>query len=442
MIKVLLKAPILSKSGYGEHARFIYRALKEDPANFDVYVYPTEWGKSSWILNETNEINQINLDVKRTTELLNSGIPNSVEKPLFDVSLQNTIPNEFEFSARTNIGVTAGIETDRVTSEWIQKTNEMQGLMVVSQHAKNGFTKTKYDGTRGKEKFVLETKTPIDVVGYPVKTHDSINLEDSLNLTTKFNFLSICQWGPRKNVATTLIAFLEEFKNDENVGLVLKTHRINNSLSDRESLKPEVYQILNQYPKRKCKVYYLHGNMTEQELHGLYTHPKIHAYVTTTHGEGYGLPIFEAAYSAMPVIAPSWSGHVDFLYMPRNTGSKKVKREAMFEKVKYNLAPVHESAVWDTVINADAQWCYVDGKSVQKAMRKMKSEYIAKKRRAEKLQKHLAKTNAPEKMYEKVQQSVIRFHNSNLQQIVKNLETGVTSHVCASLATSSVRKNS
>jgi len=120
MIKVLLKAPILSKSGYGEHARFIYRALKESPSQFDVYVYPTEWGKSSWILDETNETNQINLDIKRTKELLDSGLTNSIERPLFDVSLQNTIPNEFEISARVNIGVTAGIETDRVTPEWIQ----------------------------------------------------------------------------------------------------------------------------------------------------------------------------------------------------------------------------------------------------------------------------------------------------------------------------------
>ena len=27
--KLLLKAPILSQSGYGEHSRFIYKALKQ-----------------------------------------------------------------------------------------------------------------------------------------------------------------------------------------------------------------------------------------------------------------------------------------------------------------------------------------------------------------------------------------------------------------------------
>ena len=60
----------------------------------------------------------------------------------------------------------------------------------------------------------------------------------------------------------------------------------------------------------------IHGNMSDDEVHALYTDPKVKAYVTATHGEGFGLPIFEAAYSGLPVVAPAWSGHVDFLYAP------------------------------------------------------------------------------------------------------------------------------
>ena len=441
MINVLLKAPILSKSGYGEHARFVYRSLKQRPDIFDVFVVATEWGQSSWLLNEANEVNQINLDITRTSKFISDNPHNSVEKPIFDISLQVTIPNEFEISARSNIGITAGIETDRVSAEWIQKANTMQGLIVVSKHAKEGFNKTSYDATRGEggEKFLLKTTVPIDVVGYPTKTFEEKNLTD-LGITTKFNFLTICQWGPRKNVSATLRGFIEEFKNDADVGLVIKTHRMNNSLSDRWSLKSEIYDILNQYPNRKCKIYYLHGNMTEQELHGLYTHPDIHAYVTTTHGEGYGLPIFEAAYSGMPVIAPAWSGHVDFLYMPRNTKSKKNLREPMFEKIKYEIAPVSQEAVWDTVINADAQWCYVDTKSLAKSMRRTKDSYTAKKRTAKRLQTHLLEAHSQEVMYKKIQDSVLRHHNNNLGNIIKNLEKGVTNHICNSLATNSVKE--
>ena len=43
----------------------------------------------------------------------------------FDVSLQVTIPNEWEPLAPVNIGVTAGIETTRVTPVWLEKSNMM-----------------------------------------------------------------------------------------------------------------------------------------------------------------------------------------------------------------------------------------------------------------------------------------------------------------------------
>ena len=64
-------------------------------------------------------------------------------------------------------------------------------------------------------------------------------------------------------------------------------------------------------------VYVVHGDFTDSQMNQLYNHPKVKAHVSFTHGEGFGLPIFEAAYSGMPVIAPDWSGHVDFLYMPK-----------------------------------------------------------------------------------------------------------------------------
>ena len=37
------------------------------------------------------------------------------------------------------------------------------------------------------------------------------------------------------------------------------------------------------------------------------------------HGEGYGLPMFEAAYSGLPVITCGWGGQCDFLYAPTKT---------------------------------------------------------------------------------------------------------------------------
>ena len=46
--KVIVRAPILTQSGYGEHARFIMRALKAKEEYFDIYAIPIEWGKLNW----------------------------------------------------------------------------------------------------------------------------------------------------------------------------------------------------------------------------------------------------------------------------------------------------------------------------------------------------------------------------------------------------------
>ena len=72
-------------------------------------------------------------------------------------------------------------------------------------------------------------------------------------------------------------------------------------------------------------------------MHSLYLDEKIHALVTLTHG-GFGLPIFEAAYCGLPVVATDWSGHCDFLYKPTKTKNKKQKLTAHFARVEYDLS--------------------------------------------------------------------------------------------------------
>ena len=53
--KVLLKGPLLTRSGYGEHARFVLRALRSREDLFDIYLQPLQWGQTSWINEESEE---------------------------------------------------------------------------------------------------------------------------------------------------------------------------------------------------------------------------------------------------------------------------------------------------------------------------------------------------------------------------------------------------
>ena len=54
--------------------------------------------------------------------------------------------------------------------------------------------------------------------------------------------------------------------------------------------------------------------MTDEEMHAMYLNPKVKASVSLTHGEGFGLPLFESAYMGVPVVAPGWSGPVRFSF--------------------------------------------------------------------------------------------------------------------------------
>ena len=59
MKKVLLRAPILTRSGYGEHARFGLNALTSNP-KYDVYVEPLNWGQTNWVFEDTDYRKYIN----------------------------------------------------------------------------------------------------------------------------------------------------------------------------------------------------------------------------------------------------------------------------------------------------------------------------------------------------------------------------------------------
>ena len=134
----------------------------------------------------------------------------------------------------------------------------------------------------------------------------------------------------------------------------------------------------------------------------LYKHPKIKSFVSLSHGEGFGLPIFEAVCNELPVIAPDWSGHVDFLYAPaKDKKTKKEKKKAMFTKVDYQLGPIPQEVVWDGVLVADSQWCYADGGSYKMKLREVHNKYQHKKQQAKKLKKWVFENLSEEQQYAK-----------------------------------------
>jgi glycosyltransferase involved in cell wall biosynthesis len=412
--KILVRGPVLSRSGYGEQARFAIRSLRANEEKYDIYINPTRWGSLSWTWEDTDERRWMDEMITKTIsyeqQCAQSGITSGAHK--YDLSLQVTIPNEWDnVTAAYNVGYTAGIEVDRVSAVWIQQAIKMDKIIVVSNHAKDIFHDTKYTQRDEQGNFVASLgvdpdnpKHPaIEAVNYPVKETGSVKFDHKFK--TKFNFLTVAQWGPRKNLEATIGWFVETFKDNEDVGLVVKTAIGNTSTIDRTYTTERLQNLLNsdRLKGRKCKVYLIHGDMSEEEMNGLYQHNSIKAFINLAHGEGFGLPMFEAAYHKVPVVAMGWSGQVDFLYGPDKTKGKSKKRNKenvpYFAKVNHKLGEVRQDSLWEGVIEQGSLWAYPVEKSYKAVLQDLYENYKDYKKTAVDLDKHIRTKFTNENQY-------------------------------------------
>ena len=390
--KVLVRGPALSQSGYGEHARFVLRALKSHEDIFDIYLQNLNWGKTSWLWEDTEERKWVDSLLFKTAHYIH-------QKGQFDISLQVTIPNEWERIAPINIGCTAGIETTKIAPQWVEKSYLMDKIIVVSEHAKHGFAETMYEMVNNQtgQKQPVKAKGPIAVVNYPYRPCEPSDID--LELKHDFNFLAISQWSPRKNFENTIRWFIEEFY-DQEVGLVVKSSTANNSNNDYQFTRNRIKGLLSdpKYADRKCSVHLVHGYMKDSEMSALYNHPKIKALVNIAHGEGYGLPMFEAAGHGLPVITIGWGGKTDFLYVAEKKGKKKEKRRK-FAEVDYTLAPIQKEAHWEGVLQEDSMWAFADQGSFKMVMRDVYKKHSVYQKRADDLQTQIRSKFTEDKIY-------------------------------------------
>jgi hypothetical protein len=414
MKKIIVKGPALSQTGYGEQTRFALRALRSRPDLFDIYLLNLEWGKSNHIIEDDEEHSWLVETIRKTAKLLQA----TQGRVTFDISLQVTIPNEFEKMAPVNIGYTAGIETTKVAPQWLQKCNEvMDKIIVVSNHSKDVFVNTVVEAQdQHGNKFPYKLEKPVEVVNYPVRPQNPTEVE--LDLPHDFNYLLVSQWGPRKNFENAIRWFVEE-NIDQEVGLVVKTNSYKNCTIDREFTHKRLQALLAPYKDRKCSVTLLHGYMNEAEMQGLYRHENIKAFINIAHGEGYGLPLFDAAIAGLPIITIGWSGQCDFLFVPEKDKKGKEKKKGKFLKVEFDILPVQKEAHWEGVIQPDSQWAFAKEGSYKMALRKMKNEHHVYSGMADTLKKWIISEFTSEKKFGEFVEYVDP--NSHLDQEIEDL---------------------
>jgi glycosyltransferase involved in cell wall biosynthesis len=364
--------PVKTVSGYGSHARDLVLSLIQMD-KFDIKIMSINWGDTP--MNALDENNPEHFEIlSRITK-----DPVSV-KP--DIWVQCTIPTEFQPIGKYNIGITAGIETNLCSPEWIEGCNKMDLLLVPSDHAKRVFEETTYekrDRTSGELIQLVKLNKPIEVLHEGVRT-DIFNREnkpvqsvsDELSkIKEDFCFLFVGHWlkgdfgQDRKDVSGLIHTFLNTFKDTKNPpALVLKTSMGTFSLTGLTELKKRIDGIKKMVDAKKLpNIYLLFGDLNEFEMNSLYNHTKIKAFVSFTKGEGYGRPIAEFMRSGKPVIVSGWSGHIDFVNPNNNI------------LLPGELQKVHSSAVWNTIINEGSSWFTVDYQTASKILKDVYSNY-------------------------------------------------------------------
>lgn len=384
--------PVSSRSGYGDRTRDIVKSLILMD-KFNVQILDQKWGNSP--------------RDAMPKDFLPMVIPNLTIKP--DVWVMVSTPNEFQAVGNFNIGITAGIGSDRCSPQWIQGINKMNLVIVPSEHIKTTFQNSQYQTKNDQTQQItgtLQVSTKIEVLPSGLDMEVFNDLEDhpesiisSLDsIPEKDCYLVVGKWKPgefghdQKDLGGTIRTFLETFKNKSKKNqpaMVIKTSMDSFSIMSREEILTRIRDIRasvktsGQVPK----VYLLYGDLTQKEMNGLYHHKKIKAMISFSHAESYGKSLLEFGITGKPILAPKWSGHLDFLS----------KNGTMLQG---KITPIHGSALLDEVLIEGSSWYYVDYGYAMGIIKDLHSNYKKYLSKSRKQKQHIKDNFTFEKMTE------------------------------------------
>jgi glycosyltransferase involved in cell wall biosynthesis len=182
-------------------------------------------------------------------------------------------------------------EESLIPNDWVADFNSLDGIIVPSNFVKKVLADSG-----------VENRIEIIPHGVNINLFSSDLKPMKVNTKKKFIFLNVGSGFPRKGIDVLIKAYTEEFSKDDAVCLVLKTF---------PNIHNKVSELINTFTKQNSpEIIHIDRDISETELVSL--HKRCNCFVTSTRGEGFGLPIAEAMLCKMPVIATNHGGHLDF----------------------------------------------------------------------------------------------------------------------------------
>ena len=195
-----------------------------------------------------------------------------------------------------NLGF-AVIETTSVHPHLIERCNRMDEILVPTRFTAEVFRKG-------------GVTRPIHVVSHGVDTDYFRPVETRTPLPggRRFNFLGVATHVERKNMRQLVRAFLEEFRDSDEVALFLLLRPEYHTSQNNVAL--EFTEWEREWANDSAPIYLWTGYLTREHLRDFYANAN--AYVMPSN-EGFGLTVLEAMSCGTPVIALDHGGVTDFV---------------------------------------------------------------------------------------------------------------------------------
>ncbi len=327
-MNVCYQGPVLDYSGYGEASRHHVAALHAAGVNVIV--------KSVSYNLESSDFGEIGL-------LMNKLQANEGD---YKIKILHMTPDQYKKHlepGKYHVGAFYW-ETDNIPADFAAGLNLVDEIWTASE----ANAKAIKAGGCGK---------PVHIFPQAIETERKFPPKYELPDFDGFLFYSIFEWTDRKNPLGLLDAYWREFQGDENVGLLIKTYFRNFTLQNKRTIRMAIDKAKARSGLDKFPPVFLYMDLMDRK-HIERLHSTGDCYVSPHRGEGWGLPVAEAALAGNQVITTAYGGIGEWF--------KKEQAAMTLDFTMVPLKGMDHSMAW---YSHDQKWADPDSEAIRANMR-------------------------------------------------------------------------